>query len=629
MTDISKISDGNNTYNIKDATARTGLSSKQDVLVSGTNIKTINGNSVLGNGDLSIGGSVDIDEKTITKNTSNELQSVAIINPNTNSGAMSSLKIWQGTEQQWNQGVATTWYYWQTSVTALWIASTLPSSANWQSVTYGDGKFVAVVKDSDKAAYSTDGINWTASTMPSSASWWSVTYGDGKFVAVAYSSTKAAYSTDGINWTASTLPSSASWYSVTYGDGKFVAVVFNSNKSAYSTDGINWTASTLPSSMPWRSVTYGDGKFMAVAGGFDKAAYSTDGINWTASTMPSSASWWSVTYGDGKFVAVAYYDSDASAIFTMSYDECYTLDQIPTTSSQVYSAPEATSTKTITSVGSGTITLSDTLTYNYTSSGNQNTYRTIGDAHPDWLSNINNVGVKIGNTIVATAGGSDSNYTAGTGIDITNDTISVDNTVALKSEIPTVDQTYSSSSTSTNALSHKAIADSKFLQNTATGSFSVSILGGGTTSSSSINIGQFSSILGSYNIAIGNNSAVSLNAQYSIAIGSAANTSANYAIQLGKGTNSEANSFYVGLSDSNNYKLLSSDGTIPNPRLNVMTGADGTNAGTKGAVPAPTATDNTKFLRGDGTWATVSGGGSDVEEYSVAEIEALWNGESE
>lgn len=36
-----------------------------------------------------------------------------------------------------------------------------------------------------------------------------------------------------------------------------------------------------------------------------------------------------------------------------------------------------------------------------------------------------------------------------------------------------------------------------------------------------------------------------------------------------------------------------------------MTGADGTNAGTAGIVPAPTATDNTKFLRGDGSWAAI------------------------
>lgn len=44
-------------------------------------------------------------------------------------------------------------------------------------------------------------------------------------------------------------------------------------------------------------------------------------------------------------------------------------------------------------------------------------------------------------------------------------------------------------------------------------------------------------------------------------------------------------------------------------QMKTMTGADGSNAGTKGAVPAPGATDNTKFLRGDGTWATAGGGG--------------------
>lgn len=39
-------------------------------------------------------------------------------------------------------------------------------------------------------------------------------------------------------------------------------------------------------------------------------------------------------------------------------------------------------------------------------------------------------------------------------------------------------------------------------------------------------------------------------------------------------------------------------------------GSDGTNAGAAGLVPAPTASDNTKFLKGDGTWATVSSGQS-------------------
>ena len=37
--------------------------------------------------------------------------------------------------------------------------------------------------------------------------------------------------------------------------------------------------------------------------------------------------------------------------------------------------------------------------------------------------------------------------------------------------------------------------------------------------------------------------------------------------------------------------------------LPAMSGANGTTAGTAGAVPGPAATDNGKFLRGDGTWA--------------------------
>ncbi len=192
-----------------------------------------------------------------------------------------------------------------------WTVSTMPSSESWKSVTYGNGKFIAVVQNSTQAVYSEDGINWTASTMPNSANWSFVIYGNGKFVAVAYGSDKAVYSEDGINWTASTMPSSATWYSVTYGNGKFVSVAYGSDKAAYSEDGISWTASTIPSSNAWRSVTYGNGKFVAVAGTFDKAVYSEDGINWTASTIPSS-DWYSVTYGNGKFVTVAY-GSDKAA----------------------------------------------------------------------------------------------------------------------------------------------------------------------------------------------------------------------------------------------------------------------------------------------------------------------------
>ena len=56
-----------------------------------------------------------------------------------------------------------------------------------------------------------------------------------------------------------------------------------------------------------------------------------------------------------------------------------------------------------------------------------------------------------------------------------------------------------------------------------------------------------------------------------------------------------------------------------------MTGADGTNAGTLGAVPAPAATDNTKFLRGDGTWADIV---TDLENLSDVNITSPTNGQA-
>ena len=176
----------------------------------------------------------------------------------------------------------------------------MPSSQWWNSVCYGNGKYVAV-SDTNIMAYSTDGINWTQGTMPISEDWQSVCYGNGKYVAVSNSNTMA-YSTDGINWTEGTMPWQ-DWSSVCYGNGKFVAVG-NTNIMAYSTDGISWNEGTMPWK-GWNSVCYGNGKYVAVAESTNIMAYSTDGISWTQGTMPSSQRWQSVCYGNGKFVAVA------------------------------------------------------------------------------------------------------------------------------------------------------------------------------------------------------------------------------------------------------------------------------------------------------------------------------------
>lgn len=49
---------------------------------------------------------------------------------------------------------------------------------------------------------------------------------------------------------------------------------------------------------------------------------------------------------------------------------------------------------------------------------------------------------------------------------------------------------------------------------------------------------------------------------------------------------------------------------LTDTQYSVMTGASAGSAGASGLVPQPAAGDNEKFLRGDGTWQTVSGGGS-------------------
>lgn len=187
----------------------------------------------------------------------------------------------------------------------VWHATNLLPSANWQSVCYGNDRFVAVSSYSSHAAYNTDGMNWIPSTMPSNNGGTSVCYGNGKFVSVM-DDNKASYSTDGNNWYQSTMPVNAKWNSVCYGNGKFVAVADNSStcKSAYSTDGINWTKSNLPLTQSWSEVTYGNGKFVAITNSYNanKAAYSTDGINWTEITLPLSGFLSAVAYGNGIFV---------------------------------------------------------------------------------------------------------------------------------------------------------------------------------------------------------------------------------------------------------------------------------------------------------------------------------------
>jgi hypothetical protein len=153
-----------------------------------------------------------------------------------------------------------------------WTNGVLPSSQQWTGVVYGNvvqpspltgsGVWVAVsggTTNSSVAAYSVNnGSTWTATTLPSSAKWIDVTYGNGRFVAIAAGGTASAYSFDGNIWYAGTLPSTQTWTGLSYGQGLFFAVATGTLVAATSQDGLNWTAQTMPSLALWADVAFGN-----------------------------------------------------------------------------------------------------------------------------------------------------------------------------------------------------------------------------------------------------------------------------------------------------------------------------------------------------------------------------------
>lgn len=58
---------------------------------------------------------------------------------------------------------------------------------------------------------------------------------------------------------------------------------------------------------------------------------------------------------------------------------------------------------------------------------------------------------------------------------------------------------------------------------------------------------------------------------------------------------------------------------------NIFVGATSAAPGSKGLVPQPQAGDNEKFLSGDGTWKTVSGGGTAVHKLTVDTGNYVWD----
>lgn len=214
-------------------------------------------------------------------------------------------------------------------------------------------------------------------------------------------------------------------------------------------------------------------------------------------------------------------------------------------------------------------------------------------------------------------------YTAGTGISIDNNNV-ISNTGLINTATGTNSLTIGGTAATQPGATNIGIGSTPANSGTAvgksasTGMQGVAIGSSASAGSSATAIGNSATASSPFSIAVGRG--CDATAGNALAIGYSAHATATSALQIGQGTNSTANTLNVGLSSSLNVQLLNSSGQVPTGRYIAMTGADGTNAGTLGAVPAPAATDNEKFLRGDGTWAQAGSAASYDDTTGTVEL---------
>ncbi|WP_019990770.1 hypothetical protein [Rudanella lutea] len=166
-----------------------------------------------------------------------------------------------------------------------WIARSSGTFNSFRDIVYGDGVFVAV--GVGVTARSTDGINWSASLLADqSIDLYSVAYGNGRFVAVGRNSNGAVImeSSSGSGFAAVTLPggtnSTTRLTKITFGNNQFVAI---DNQRFLYRSSPAWTRQALPYAGIFLDVVGFVGGRYVIYGDDGALLYrfeSLDAINW-------------------------------------------------------------------------------------------------------------------------------------------------------------------------------------------------------------------------------------------------------------------------------------------------------------------------------------------------------------
>lgn len=198
-----------------------------------------------------------------------------------------------------------------------WSATSGPAG-EWTGLTYGAGRFVAV-SALGQFATSIDGLHWVTTWTRSQFLLNSVTFGNGRFVAVDSADGDALVSLDGRHWSFYTIATPLTpWFAVTYGNGVF-STFSPGGLTATSTLGYTWVTHRIATQQQMNAATFGCNTFIATgqaAGRVNDVITSHLASSWDAAPVPtdSGADWTALAYGNARFVAV----DTAGTIATMS-----------------------------------------------------------------------------------------------------------------------------------------------------------------------------------------------------------------------------------------------------------------------------------------------------------------------
>lgn len=183
--------------------------------------------------------------------------------------------------------------------------NTLSGGGRWLGIGYNGSKYV-VITDRAYVSTSTDGVNWTepvASGLPATYrpetsarivtySWESIAFGNNKWVTCSLNKDRIGYSSDGISWTVvsgiSDSGSGCGFRNVVFGNGKFVVLGSYNGAVTTSANGTTWDHVFYPEGLSgsygyWDGLAFDGSRFIAVS----RSGYvstSVDGITWTIPT---------------------------------------------------------------------------------------------------------------------------------------------------------------------------------------------------------------------------------------------------------------------------------------------------------------------------------------------------------